>query len=213
MMAHAAGSEWHDKSKSPLVVDFSPPSQTEIKSIGGMDQWLASQGQAVNASPRAAVTGKNRVLIIRVHFSDSTQRLSNAQLVTNWLEPLNTLFRTTSNGKNDGWDFDFYGPVNVSSRSTYVRPNNQMNDDSANNMQKLVDDVVDASDEDDLEPLLDQADTRWYVQWMYRCRLRKLRHVHVGCYGTRIRPFTPGIQRWCAPKNRVRPPKQLSQRI
>lgn len=159
MMAHAAGSEWHDKSKSPLVVDFSPPSQTEIKSIGGMDQWLASQGQAVNASPRAAVTGKNRVLIIRVHFSDSTQRLSNAQLVTNWLEPLNTLFRTTSNGKNDGWDFDFYGPVNVSSRSTYVRPNNQMNDDSANNMQKLVDDVVDASDEDDLEPLLDQADT------------------------------------------------------
>lgn len=159
MMAHAAGGEWHDKSKSPLVVDFSPPSQAQIKSIGGMDQWLASQGQAVKVSPRAAVTGKNRALIIRVHFSDSTQRLSNAQLTNNWLNPLNNHFKTISNNKNQGWDFDMYGPVNVSSRGTYVRSNNEISDDDADNSQKLINDIIAASDTDVLEPLLNRADT------------------------------------------------------
>ncbi|MFM7677465.1 MAG: hypothetical protein ACKO83_01305, partial [Roseiflexaceae bacterium] len=171
--AHTLGTEWHDTSNLPYVVDFSPPSAAAANAVGGMDQWLTRQGRVSAAQPKAGVTGKNRVLIIRVHFSDATQRLSNAQLVTNWLEPLNSHFRTMSNGQNDGWDFDFYGPVNVDSRSTYVRPNNEMNDDDEDNAQDLVDDVVDASNESALEPLLERADTVvLLMDNKYQARLR-----------------------------------------
>lgn len=171
--AHTLGTEWHDTNNLPYVVDFSPPSAADANAVGGIDQWLSRQGRTSTVHPRAAVTGKNRALIIRVHFSDSTQRLSNAQVVNNWLVPLNTQFTTMSNGKNQGWDFDFYGPVNVSSRSTYVRSNNEMSDKDADNAQKLVDDIVDASDESVLEPLLENADTViLLMDNRYQARLR-----------------------------------------
>ncbi|MEY2845695.1 MAG: hypothetical protein RL076_1241 [Chloroflexota bacterium] len=171
--AHKLGSEWHDARNVPYVVDFSPPSASEVNTIGGMDQWLTRQGRLSATQPKAGVTGRNRVLIIRVHFSNATQRLTNAQLTTNWLTPLNNHFRTMSNGRNDGWDFDFYGPVNVDSRSTYVRPNNEMSDDDEDNAQDLVDDVVDASDESVLEPLLERADTViLLMDNQYQARLR-----------------------------------------
>ncbi|NBU64459.1 MAG: hypothetical protein EBS29_08175, partial [Chloroflexia bacterium] len=63
MLAHATGSEWHDKSKSPLVVDFD---KTSPNTPSGMNQWLASQGKPV--SPRANVFGTKKYLILRVYF-------------------------------------------------------------------------------------------------------------------------------------------------
>lgn len=169
MAAHAIGSEWHTQKSLPQVVDFGPLPQSQ--NIGGLDQWMGTQQSkgAPVAQPKAGVNGKNRALIIRVHFSDATQRLSNAQLQSNWLTPLNNHFKTISNGKNNGWDFDFYGPVNVNARSSYVLSNDQLYrkddsatpylDESADNSQRLVDDVIANSVEADLEPLIEAADT------------------------------------------------------
>jgi hypothetical protein len=168
MAAHAIGSEWHNQKSLPQVVDFGPLPQSQ--NVGGLDQWMDTQQSksAPVAQPKAGVNGKNRALIIRVHFSNATQRLSNAQLQSNWLTPLNNHFKTISNGKNNGWDFDIYGPVNVNARSSYVLSNDQLwrdddpataNDESADNSQRLVDDVVANAVEEDLEPLIEAADT------------------------------------------------------
>jgi len=168
MAAHAIGSEWHNSNTLPQVVDFGPLPKSNT--VGGMDQWLNAQQpkSAPVAKPKAGVNGKNRALIIRVHFSDATQRLSNAQLQSNWLDPLNSHFKTISNGKNTGWDFDIYGPVNVSARSDYILSNNQLyrednpataNNEAVDNSQKLVNAVIAKSVESDLEPLIEAADT------------------------------------------------------
>lgn len=189
--AHAVGSEWHNPNNLPSVVDFSAnPDQT---SVGGIDQWVQQQGQAPTiAKPSAGVDGKNKALIIRVHYSDATQRLNNTQLTTNWLTPLNNHFTTISNGKNQGWDFTFYGPVNVGNRSDFVLGNDQLADDTVtpaiDKSKSLIDAVIAASDASSLEPLVTNADTVIFL--MDNSSQSRMRGVN---YSSHLYDFCPPL--------------------
>ena len=102
MLAHAVGSEWHDKNKSPLVVDFD---KTSPNTPDGISQWLQSQGAKLRPMPKAGISSKKKMLVLRMAFADRTaQRYSNAQIQSNWFDKIQTLFQKMSNGNFPGWD-------------------------------------------------------------------------------------------------------------
>ena len=67
MLAHAVGSEWHDKNKSPLVVDFD---KTSPNTPDGISQWLQSQGAKLRPMPKAGISSKKKMLVLRMAFAD-----------------------------------------------------------------------------------------------------------------------------------------------
>ncbi len=102
MAAHAVGSEWHDKNKSPLVVDFD---KTSPNTPDGINQWLQSQGVKLLPMPKAGISSKKKMLVLRMAFADRTgQRYTDAQIQTNWFDKIQTLFQKMSNGNFPGWD-------------------------------------------------------------------------------------------------------------
>lgn len=183
--AHALGTEWHNANNLPYVVDFSPPNADDTDAVGGVDQWMRQQGKETPyTKPTASVDGQNQALIIRVHYSDATQRLSDTQLSTNWLTPLNNHFMTMSNGKNQGWNFVLFGAVNVGNRSEFILGNDQLWDDSVtpavDKSQSLVNEVIAAADDSILEPLVKNADTVIFLMDNYtQTRMRGANYLEV----------------------------------
>ncbi|NBU65021.1 MAG: hypothetical protein EBS29_11060, partial [Chloroflexia bacterium] len=109
------GSEWHDKSKSPLVVDFD---KTSPNTPSGMNQWLQGQGVKLAPMPKAGISSRKKMLVLRMAFADRTaQRYTNAQIQTNWFDKIQTLFQKTSNGIFPGWDVTIRDAVTLSSYS------------------------------------------------------------------------------------------------
>ncbi len=160
MAAHAVGGEWHDGTVAPHVVDFGGnPAST---SIGGMDQWLKTKQAQVSAPAQTrSVVGAKRLLVIRAAFSDSrNRRFTNNELLNLIFNPVNEIFRATSYGYFPGWQITFADPVVLANpRSDYVFGNNELRDDDDDNSQQLVEDILSASDEATLEPLIENTDS------------------------------------------------------
>ncbi|MFN7472854.1 MAG: hypothetical protein ACK5S9_14540, partial [Roseiflexaceae bacterium] len=162
-IAHQLGSEWHGE--GPQVVDFGPVDPSAP--IDGMDQWLARKAAAAPraTSARSAVTGRRKLLVIRTAFSDqTTQRFTDAELMTQWFDPMNDLFAKMSNGNFAGWDVTIVPQVVLSSlRSSYVVVDSAgamaLYNDRTNNIQRFINATLAASDESSLEPLIEDADT------------------------------------------------------
>ena len=160
MAAHAVGGEWHDSTLAPKVVDFggNPAATT----IGGMDQWLKTKQAQVSAPAQTrSVVGAKRLLVIRAAFSDSrNRRFTNNELLNLIFNPINEIFRATSYGYFPGWQITFADPVLLANpRSDYVFANNELKDDDDDNSQQLVEDILSASDEVTLEPLIENTDS------------------------------------------------------
>ncbi|MFM2309591.1 MAG: hypothetical protein RLY87_1713, partial [Chloroflexota bacterium] len=163
LIAHAMGTEWHGP--GPQVVDFGPVDPAAP--VAGMDQWLANKATAAPraASSRDAVTDKRKLLVIRVAFSgQTTQRFTDAELMTQWFDPMNVLFTNMSNGNFKGWDVTIVPQVTLSTpRSTYVVVDSAGADalynDDTSNIQTLINATLAASTKSTLEPLIEAADT------------------------------------------------------
>ena len=163
IIAHSLGTEWHGT--GPRVVDFGPVDPAAP--IAGMDQWLQTKATAASAAarPRSAVTARRKLVVVRAAFSNqTTQRFTDAELMTEWFDPINVLFSKMSNGNFGGWDVSIVPQVVLDNpKSDYTVTDSAgataLYNDDTDNIQDFIDDTLAVSDEPSLEPLIEAADT------------------------------------------------------